>query len=102
MMREMVFRCVVNIQLISSDLDHFSPPQRPSPILIVGSVVSPPSQRFVELPSHHFSAAHNPTRTKQPHSSHHQDGVSSLVTALVLSKLRQHKTDRYIFSMVAI
>jgi hypothetical protein len=99
MTREMVFRCVVNIRLIScrSDLGTFSPPQRPSPILNVGSVVSPPSQRFVD-----FSAAHNPTRTKQPHYSHLQDGVFSLVTALVLSTLRQHKTDRYVFSMVAM
>ena len=38
------------------------------------------------MPSPHSSIAHNPTPTKQPHSSHHQDRVSSLVTALVLSK----------------
>jgi hypothetical protein len=103
MTREMVFRCGVNIQLIScrSDLGPSSPPQRPSLILNVGSVVSPPCQRFVEMPSPHFSAAHNPTRTKESRYSHHQDGVSSLVTALMLSKLRQHKTDRYVFSMVA-
>jgi hypothetical protein len=104
MRRQMVFRCVVNIRLIScrSHLGPFSPPQRPSLILDVGSVVSRPCQRFVEMPSPHFSAAHNPTRTNQPHYSHHQDGVFSLVTALVLSKLRQHKTDRYVFSTVAI
>ena len=28
----------------------------------------------MEMPSPHFSAAHNPTHTKQPNSSHHQDG----------------------------
>ena len=46
---EMVYRYVVNIRLISchSDLGPFSPPQRPSPILNVGSVVSHPFQRFV-------------------------------------------------------
>jgi len=103
-MHEMVFRYVVHIRLITcrSDLGPFSPPQPPSPILNVGSVVSRPCQRFVEMPSTHFSAAHNPTRTKQPHCSHHNDGVFSLVTALVLSKLRQDETDRYVFSMVAI
>jgi hypothetical protein len=99
---EMVFRYVVNIRLIScrSDLGPFSP-QPLSLILNVGSVVARPSQRFVEMPSPHSSAAHNPTPPKQPHYSHHQDEVSSLVTALVLSKFRQHKTDRYVFSTVA-
>jgi hypothetical protein len=101
---EMVFRYVVNLRLISchSDFGPFSLPQRPSLILNVDSVVLPPSRRFVEMPSPHFSAAHIRTRTKQPHYSHHQDGVFSLVTALVLSKLRQHKTDRYVFSTVAV
>jgi len=44
MTREMVFRCVLNIRLISccSDLGAFSPLQRPSLILNVGSVVSHP------------------------------------------------------------
>jgi hypothetical protein len=104
MTREIVFRYVVNIRLITcrSDLGPFSPPQRLSLILNVGSVVSPLSQGFVEMPSPHFSAAHNPTRTKKPHYIHHKDGVFSLVTALVLSKLRQDETDRYVFSMVAI
>jgi len=104
MTRKIVFRYVVNIRLISChpDLGLFSPPQRPSLILNVASMASRPSQRFMEMSSPHFSVAHNPTRTKQPHYSHHQDGLSSLVTALVLSKLRQHKTDRYVFSTVAI
>jgi len=103
MTREMVFRYVVIVRLINcrSDLGPFSPPQRPSPILNVGFAVSFPSRRFVQMPSPHSSAAHNPTPMNQPHSSNYQDGVSSLVTAFVLSKLRQHKTDRYIFSMVA-
>jgi len=103
-MREMVFRYVVNIRLIScrSDLGPFSPPQCPSLILNVDSVLSRPCQCFVQMPSTHFSAAHNQTRTKQPHYSHHNDGVFSLVTTLVLSKLRQDETDRYVSSMVAI
>jgi len=65
MTREMVFRYIVHIRLIvcHSDLGPFRPPQRPSLVLNVG-VVLRPSQRFVEMPSAHFSAAHNPTRTK--------------------------------------
>ena len=49
---EEVFRCVVNIRLISccSDLGVFSPPHRPSLILNVGSVVSRPY--FVMLSMH--------------------------------------------------
>jgi len=102
MTREMVFRYVVNIRLIScrSDLGPFSPLRPPSPILNVGCVVLHPYP-FVQMPSPHSSADHSPTLQKQPHSSHHQDGVSSLVTALESSKLRQHKTDRYVFSTVA-
>jgi len=101
---EIVFRYVVNIRLIScrSDLDPFSPLCPPSPILNVGSVVSHPFRCFVQMSSLHSFATHTPTPLKQPHSSHHQEEVSPLVTALVLSKLRQHKTDRCVFSMVAI
>jgi len=104
MMCEMVFRYSVNIRLITcrSHLGPFSPPQPLSLILNVGSVVSPPSQGFVEMPSPHFSAAHNPMRTKQPHYSHYQDGVSSLVIALVSLKLRQDEIDRHVFSTVAV
>jgi len=69
---EMVFRYVVNIRLIScrSDLGPFSPPQRPSPILNVGSVVSHPFQRFVEMPSLHFRSSqpntHEATARRSP------------------------------------
>ena len=58
---------VVNVRLINcrSDLGPFSPPQRLSPILNIGSVVLSPSQRFVEMPSPHSSAAHNPTVNTQ-------------------------------------
>ena len=103
-MSEIVFRYVVNMLLMTcrSDLGPFSPLQRPSLILNVGSVVLRPCQRFVEVPSPHFSAPHNPTRTKQPHYSHHKDEVFSLITVLVLSKLRQDETDRSVFSMVGI
>jgi len=39
----------------------------------------------------------NTTLIEQPHCNHFQDEVSSLDTALLLSNLLQHKTDRYVF-----
>jgi len=64
----MVFRYVVNVQFINShsDLGPFSPPQRPSPILNVGSMLSYPSRRFMQMPSPHSSAAHNPRINRTP------------------------------------
>ena len=47
--------------------------------------------------SRRSSTTLNTTLIEQPHYNHSQDEVSSLVTALLLSKLLQHKTDRYIF-----
>ena len=45
----------------------------------------------------HSSTTLNTTLLEQPHYNHSQDDVSSLDTALLLSKLLQHKTDRYVF-----
>jgi hypothetical protein len=47
--------------------------------------------------SHRSSTTINMTLIEQPHYNHSQDQVCSLVTALLLSKLLQHKTDRYVF-----
>ena len=47
--------------------------------------------------SRRSSTTLNMTLIEQPHYNHSQDEVSSLVTALVLSKLLQHETGRYVF-----
>jgi len=47
--------------------------------------------------SRRSSTTFNRTLTEQPHYNHSKDEVSSLVTAILLSKLLQHKTNRYVF-----
>ena len=63
----------------------------------LSTLCSPSLSAQCPVISRRSSTTLNTTLIEQPHHNHFQDEVSSLVTALLLSKLLQHMTDRYVF-----
>jgi len=103
MTHEIVCRYVVDLALIRccSNFGTISSPYHHILTLHTATTLSHPPPGYIlaqcSVISRRSSTTLKTTLIEQPHYNHSKDEVSSLVTALLLSKLLQHKTDRYVF-----